>query len=121
MKEETEKSAATEVEIAASWLVAVNRVHPTNKREPTDIVVVGKNFGQYDFSPAIMPYFQCTYALSTDAKKTHVTVGRTKRTLIPDVRAFIFAFFALEPPGGRVRSVLRVTSCVCACYMGPLI
>ena len=90
LKAETEKSAATEVEIAASWLAAVNRVHPTNKQEPTDIVVVGKNFGQYDFSPVIMPYFQCTYVLSTDAKKTHVTVGQTKRTQISDVRAFIY-------------------------------
>lgn len=38
---------------------------------------IGKNFQQYDFSPASAPYFKCTFALSTNAEKTTVTYGKT--------------------------------------------
>ena len=45
LKDDTEKAAASEVEVAASWLGVTNPIHPTNKREAAGIEVVGKNFG----------------------------------------------------------------------------
>lgn len=91
---ETEKAAATEVEIAASWLTVMNPVHPTNKRDSTGIVVIGKNFGQYDFTSATMADFECTFTLSTDDEKTHVTQGQTKRTTFSDVSARVLRALA---------------------------
>jgi hypothetical protein len=44
-QEESKAAAAQEVEVAASWLYVTNPIHPTNRREPTGIVVKGKNFG----------------------------------------------------------------------------
>jgi hypothetical protein len=42
--------------------------------------VVGKNFGQYDYSPRVAPFFECTFTLSTDNSSTIVTAGQTLRT-----------------------------------------
>ena len=77
-KEAAEEAAASEVEVAASWLFLKNPIHPTNRRETVAVEVVGKNFQQYDFSPAAAPYFKCIFALATDAEKVHTTsYGKT--------------------------------------------
>jgi hypothetical protein len=41
-KEEAEAAAAQEVEVAASWQFVANSIHPTNRRNAIDILVVGK-------------------------------------------------------------------------------
>jgi hypothetical protein len=41
-QEEAEAAAAQEVEVAASWQFLDNAIHPTNRRDAVDILVVGK-------------------------------------------------------------------------------
>ena len=38
-KEEADKAAASEVEVASSWQFMANAIHPTNQREAVSIVV----------------------------------------------------------------------------------
>jgi hypothetical protein len=75
-----EEAAANEVEIAASWQFVGNPIQPTNSRSAFDIMVYGKNFAQYDYSPGIAPFVECTFALTTDSSSTVVTAGQTKMT-----------------------------------------
>ena len=77
-KEEADAAAAATVEIAANWMFVTNPIHPTNRRESVAIEVIGKNFQQYDFSPATARFFKCTFALSTNADKVVVTYGNTQ-------------------------------------------
>ena len=61
-KEEFGSAAATEVEIAASWQFLANPIQSTNNRNAIDIRVVGKNFQQYDYTPDVATFFECTSA-----------------------------------------------------------
>jgi hypothetical protein len=40
--------------------------------------------GQYDYTPGIAPFFECTFTLSTDNTSTIVTAGQTLRTTYPE-------------------------------------
>ena len=80
INESAEQAAATEVEVAASWQFVSNPILPTNRREAVGIRVVGKNFQQYDYSPDLAPFFECTFTLTSDASKKVVTAGQTSRT-----------------------------------------
>ena len=80
INEEAEKAAATEVEVAASWQFLSNPIQPTNRRKSVGIVVVGKNFEQYDYHPHPAPFFKCTFTLASDTSKKVVTTGQTART-----------------------------------------
>jgi hypothetical protein len=79
VNEEAEKASAVAVEVAASWQFVGNPIHPTHRREAVGIRVVGKNFEQYDYTPDVAPFFECTFTLTSDTSNKVVTKGKTLR------------------------------------------